>query len=119
MAFGYETRVANTQQLMVLINTATELGFNRQVNKDLVVGHIDEAGWHVISILVPNHERKGAPEGAKPDPIHHRTQVLMKQRDSREPAVFILDVTDDQFEMLGTYEEARAAMARAHDEEKS
>lgn len=117
MAFGYETRVATTQQLLVLINTATELGLDRQVNKDLVVGHVDEAGWHVISILVPNCKREGAVEG-ETLPVFHRTQVLMKQRDSREPAVFVLDVTDDQFEMLGTYEDARAAMARAADEKE-
>jgi len=107
----YETRVANTQQLLELVTSARELGFNRQADYNSIAAMADEDGWHVLSVIVPFHTRMMPPEGAHPDPVHHRVQVLMKVVGKTVPEVFILDVTDTQFRMLGTVAEAKAVIA--------
>jgi hypothetical protein len=104
---GYETRVATTEQLLELVASAIERGFNRAPNLGEIEGVIDPDGWHVLSIILPFHERHWAPPNSMPDPPHHRCDVLMKAKGITAPYTFRLDVTDEQFKMLGTVAEAR------------
>jgi hypothetical protein len=108
----FETRVATTEQLMEAINAAKQYGFNRYPDIDAVRRDVDPEGFHVFSIIVPFHTRHWPPEGARPDPVHHRVEVLMKPNGKNHPDKFALDITDDMFRMLGSVDEAYAIRNR-------
>lgn len=102
-------RVANSDTLRELIETAQKHEFNRYP-----AGlNLDPKGTHVVTVVLPYHQRMFKPDNASPDPEHHRTRVQVKEVRKSEPTTVFLDVTARDFEGLITADQFKTALARA------
>ena len=87
-------RVVDSGGLLALCTLAKQNRFNRQVDANNLVKHIDLEGVHMLHVMLPFHNADFA------DIPHHRCQVLMKVNGTKEPEVFMLDVASEQYETL-------------------
>lgn len=87
-------RVVDSGGLLALCTLAKQNRFNRQVDANNLVKHIDLEGVHMLHVMLPFHNADHA------QIPHHRCQVLMKVNGTKEPEVFMLDVASEQYEKL-------------------
>lgn len=100
-----DPRVLGTPQLLALIKEGNDLGLNRQLDYYTVERDADPEGIHVLGMVLPFHQAYDA------FPPHHRVQVYIKVKDSMEPVVAYLDVTDEKWDRLIRAEDLEAASA--------
>jgi len=90
-------RIASTTVLLALIREGNALDLNRQLDHDLVARDIDPDGTHLAVMILPYHQGYD-----KATPDHHRTEVYIKVKNTSEPVVAFLDMTDDAWDTLET-----------------
>lgn len=87
-------RVCTTKTLRVLAQHGKALGFNRQIE---VPDDIDPDGAHLLSMRLFGHNADAATE------FHHRVEFYLKRKDSMEPLVGLMDISDDDWNDLVPY----------------
>lgn len=86
-----DLRICNTDTLTDLASDAEKQGFNRAPR---LPERLDPEGNHVLNRVLYGHNMEGAA------PLHHRVLVLAKVEGTDEPAEFMLDITETNWQAL-------------------
>lgn len=93
---------ATTKQLLRLIETARQRGFNRQIPDD-VIERLDTSGIHLLHPAIFHHFID-----QKPAPQHLRTMIQLKLRFADDPWQGLADFDQRQVERLTDLKRARS-----------
>lgn len=99
----YDIKKCNTQDMLALIFLGEALGFNRQLDIDLVSADIDHDGTHLLQLVLPFHDR-----GIADDTPHHRVRCFIKIQGTMTPAEAIIDIPAANWDELPAHDEVMA-----------
>ena len=87
-------RIAGTPELRILARNGREAGYNRQLPTE-IIETLDPEGIHVIEPLMVHEHAAG-----EPTEPHLRCQIYMKEQDSIQPRLAVVDFVSADVEAL-------------------